>query len=53
MLRDLLDAMADNLMSTVGAELAADNIDIQVVPMLVPIQSAPICIDMMLFDRPR
>ena len=53
MLRDVLDGLADVLRSSVGASLAADDIDIQIEPRLVTTQSAPICIDVFQGDLSR
>ena len=49
----MLSGLADVLRGTVGAELAAANIDIQIEPRLVTSPSAPLCIDIYQADLAR
>lgn len=46
MLRNVLDGLADVLRTSLASTFAADGIDIQVEPRMVPMPSAPISIDM-------
>ena len=48
-----MDGLADVLRSSVGASLAADDIDIEIEPRLVPTPSAPLCIDIYQSDLAR
>lgn len=42
----MLDGLADVVRDTLGPKFTADDIDIQVEPRMVPMPSAPICVDM-------
>ena len=48
-----MDGVAEVLRGSIGTELAADGIDIQIEPRLVTTPSAPICIDVYQSDLAR